>query len=118
MESLSELLERRARDDAAKPFCFFAGSTVSFGDLARRVRRLASGLAALGMRPGDRVAVMLANHPDHPMVFLALAELGVTQIPVNIHLRSLGLEYVLAHSEARAVVADERFAPELQQVLA
>ena len=118
MESLSELLERRARDDAAKPFCFFAGSTVSFGDLAQRVRRLASGFAALGARPGDRVAVMLANHPDHSMVFLALAELGVTQIPVNIHLRGLGLEYVLAHSEARAVVADERFAPELQQVLA
>jgi crotonobetaine/carnitine-CoA ligase len=118
MESLFELLERRARDDAAKPFCFFAGSTVSFGDLAQRVRRLASGFAAHGVRPGDRVAVMLANHPDHPMVFLALAELGVTQIPVNIHLRGLGLEYVLAHSEASAVVADERFAPELQQVLA
>ncbi|HKQ64581.1 MAG TPA: AMP-binding protein [Methylomirabilota bacterium] len=118
MESLSELLERRARDDAAKPFCFFAGSTVSFGDLAQRVRRLATGFAAVGVRPSDRVAVMLANHPDHPMVFLALAELGATQIPVNIHLRGLGLEYVLAHSEARAVVADERFAPELQQVLA
>ncbi|HKQ65430.1 MAG TPA: AMP-binding protein, partial [Methylomirabilota bacterium] len=118
METLSELLERRARDDAAKPFCFFAGSTVSFGDLAQRVRRLASGFAALGVRPGDRVAVMLANHPDHPMVFLALAEVGATQIPVNIHLRGLGLEYVLAHSEARAVVADERFAPELRQVLA
>ena len=117
MESLSELLDRRARDDGAKPFCFFAGAAVSFGDLAQRVRRLADGFAALGVRPGDRVAVMLTNHVDHPMVFLALVELGATQIPVNIHLRGLGLEYVLAHSEARAVVADERFAPELQQVL-
>ena len=117
MQSLSDLLERRARDDAAKPFCFFAGSAISFGELAQRVRRLASGFAALGVRPGDRVAVMLANHPDHPTVFLALVELGATQVPVNIHLRGLGLEYVLAHSEARAVVADERFAPELVQVL-
>lgn len=117
MESLSDLLERRTRDDAAKPFCFFADSTVSFGELQQRVRRLASGFAAVGVRPGDRIAVMLANHPDHPMVFLALVELGATQIPVNIHLRGLGLEYVLAHSGARAVVADERFAPELQQVL-
>jgi carnitine-CoA ligase len=117
MEPLSDLLDRRARDDAARPFCFFADSAVSFGELQQRVRRLASGFAALGVRPGDRVAVMLANHPDHPMVFLALIELGATQIPVNIHLRGLGLEYVLAHSEARAVVADERFAPELRQVL-
>jgi crotonobetaine/carnitine-CoA ligase len=117
MESLSDLLERRARDDAAKPFCFFSGSALSFGELHQRVRRLAGGFAALGVHPGDRVAVMLANHPDHPIVFLALAGLGATQIPVNIHLRGLGLEYLLAHSEARAVVADERFAPELRALL-
>ena len=52
------------------------------------------------VRAGDRVAVMLGNHPDHPVVFLALARLGATQVPVNVHLRGLGLEYVLAHSEA------------------
>src|SRR5512132_673660 len=103
MESISDLLAHRARDDSAKPFCFFAGSSISFGDLHRRVSRLTSGFAALGVSPGDRVAVMFANHPDHPMVFLALARLG--------------LEYVLAHSEARAVVADERFAAELVALL-
>jgi len=118
VDSISELLERRARHDAAKPFCLFEGSTISFADLHDRVNRLANAFAALGIHPGDRVAVMLANHPDHPAVFLALARLGVTQVPLNIHLHGLGLEYVLAHSEARAVVADERFAPALTEVLA
>jgi len=118
VDSISELLERRARDDAAKPFCLCDGASISFAGLHDRVNRLANGLAALGIHPGDRVAVMLANHPDHPVVFLALARLGVTQVPVNIHLRGLGLEYVLAHSEARAVVADERFASALTEVLA
>jgi len=117
MEPLSELIEHRARDDAAKPFCVFDDARLSFGDLRRRVRRLASGFAALGVRPGDHVAVMLGNHSDHPVVFLALAALGATQIPVNVHLRGLGLEYVIAHSEARALVADERFAPELAPLL-
>jgi crotonobetaine/carnitine-CoA ligase len=50
-------------------------------------------------------------------VFLALVRLGATQVPVNVHLRGLGLEYVLAHSEARAVVADECFASELVGLL-
>src|SRR6185503_2110334 len=118
MESISDLLDRRARDDSAKPFCLFAGSVISFGDLHQRVSRLASGFAAFGVRSGDRVAVMLANHSDHPMVFLALARLGATQIPVNIHLRGFGLEYVLTHSEARAIVADARFASELEPILA
>lgn len=118
MESISELLDRRGREDSAKPFCFFEGARLSFGQLDDRVKRLASGFASFGLSPGDRVAVMLANHPDHPVVFLALARLGATQIPINIHLRGLGLEYVLAHSEARAVVADGRFASELSPLLA
>jgi crotonobetaine/carnitine-CoA ligase len=80
------------------------------------VNRLASGFAALGIGPGDRVAVMLANHPDHAAVFLALARLGVTQVPVNIHLRGPGLAYVLTHSETRAIVADERFGAELSSL--
>jgi carnitine-CoA ligase len=117
MEAISDLLDRRARDDSAKPFCVFDGSVVSFGELQQRVNRLATGFAALGIRSGDRVAVMLANHPDHLVVFLALVRLGATQIPVNVHLRGLGLEYVLAHSEARVVVADECYAPLLVALL-
>jgi carnitine-CoA ligase len=118
MESIGELLERRVRDDPARPFCVFEGSRTSFGELGDRVNRLATGFAAMGLSPGDRVAVMLANHPEHVMVFLALAGLGATQVPINIHLRGLGLEYVLAHSEARAIVADERFASALTPVVA
>jgi len=103
METIGELVARRARDDSDKPFCFFGGSITSFGELGDRVSRLANGLAALGVAAGDRVAVMLANHPDHPAVFLALVRLGVTQVPINIHLHGVGLEYVLRHSEARAI---------------
>jgi len=117
MERLDDLVARRARDDSGKPFCFFGGSITSFGELGERVGRLASDLAALGVAAGDRVAVMLANHPDHPAVFLALVRLGVTQVPINIHLRGVGLEYVLRHSEARAIIADARFAPELSTIL-
>ena len=93
MEVISDLLDRRARDDSPKPFCVFDGSVVSFGALQQRVNSLATGFAALGIRSGDRVAVMLANHPEHLVVFLAVVRLGATQIPVNVHLRGLGLEY-------------------------
>jgi acyl-coenzyme A synthetase/AMP-(fatty) acid ligase len=79
VDSIADLLERRARDDAAKPFCLFDDASISFADLHDRVNRLANGFAALGLHPGNRVAVILANHPDHPVVFLALARLGVTQ---------------------------------------
>jgi crotonobetaine/carnitine-CoA ligase len=118
MESIRALVERRGRDERASPFCFFEDACLTFGDLDQRVNRLANGLATLGLAPGDRVAVMLANHPDHVCALLALAKLGITQVPINVHLKDLGLRYLLEHSQPRAVVADSRFAPELVVALA
>ena len=117
MESIGDLLARRGRDDGASTFCFFDDSRITFAELERSVKRLATGLASLGLGPGDRVAVMLTNHPDHVVAFLALATLGVTQIPINIHLRGLGLRYVVEHSEARAILADQRFSTEIASTL-
>lgn len=116
-EPITELLARRGRDERDRPFCFVGDGVVTFGDLAAVVDRLAAGLRGLGIRPGDRVAVVLLNHPEHIFSFLALARLGATQIPVNVHLRALGLRYLLEHSEARAVIAEPRIATELREAL-
>lgn len=118
METIRGLVERRGRDDAARPFCRFGDGVLTFGDLDREVNRLANGLTRSGVGPGDRVAVMLPNHPDHLLTFLALAKLGATQVPINVHLKGLGLRHLLEHSEARVVVADSRYGPALLAALA
>jgi crotonobetaine/carnitine-CoA ligase len=106
---LRDLIERRGRDDRDAPFCFFGDEVVTFGALDAAVNRLANGLAEIGIRPGDRVAVMLPSHPDHINAVLALAKLGATHVPVNVHQKGMGLQYLLAHSEACAVIADARY---------
>ena len=117
MDSIRKLLERRARDDGARPFCLHQDTVITFGELDHVVNRLANGFAGLGVAPGDRVAVILPTHTDHIYTFLALAKLGVTQVPINIHLRELGLRFPLEHSEARVVVADARCGPALGPIL-
>ena len=82
-----------------------------------RVNRFANGLLALGLKRGDRVAVMLPNHPDYVVAFLAAARIGVCQVPVNINLRGAGLAYVLEHSELRGLIVDARFATQVVPVL-
>ena len=114
---LDELVARRARDDGGRPFCLFGDAVVTFAELAERVGRLAAGLAARGLGPGGMVAVMLDNHPDHVVTFLALARLGAPQVPVNVQLRGPGLRYLLEHSGARAVIADVRHAEALVPAL-
>ncbi|MFF5991896.1 ATP-dependent acyl-CoA ligase [Prauserella flavalba] len=86
------------------------GERLTFGDVDRRSGELASALAALGTRRGDRVAVMLRNQPEFPLLWLALARIGAVLVPVNTSYRELDGEHVLAHSGARFAVTTGEFA--------
>ena len=108
-DTLGGLLERSARDDGSRVYCRFGEQEITCRALDERVNRLANGLARLGLREGDRVAVMLANHPDHVYTFFALAKLGVTWVPINVHLKGASLEYIIRHAEPRAVIADAAY---------
>jgi crotonobetaine/carnitine-CoA ligase len=116
--TLRQLLEIRAREDGGRPYCFFEDETITFGELESRVNRLANGFLTLGLRAGDRVAVMLPNHPDHIYTLFALAKLGVTYVPVNVNLKGDSLDLLLNLSDPRAVVADRRYSGALAEVLA
>lgn len=117
MSEIVEWLARRGREDRDRPACRFGETVLSFGALAGAVEALARGLQRVGVRPGDHVAVLLPNHPDHVVAFLALIRLGAVQVPGNIRLRTEGLRYLLAHAEARVVVADPALLPELGSAL-
>ncbi len=115
--TIRELLDRRVAEDPDFVYCRFGDEALTLAELDRRVNRLANGLLALGLKRGDRVAVMLPNHPDYVVTFLAAARIGLCQVPVNINLRGAGLEYVLEHSKLRGLIADARFAPQIVPVL-
>jgi crotonobetaine/carnitine-CoA ligase len=117
-ETIAEQLVQRARRDPDFVYCRFGETALTIGDLAEQVERFARGLAALGIRSGDRVAVMLPNHPDYVVVFLALVRLGACQIPVNVHLRGAGLQYLIEHSAPRAAIVDQRYEEQIAPALA
>jgi crotonobetaine/carnitine-CoA ligase len=116
--SLRDLIERRGRDNRHDPFCVFEDTVVTSGMLDAAVNRVANGLGSIGVGPGDRVAVMLPNHPDHIYTLLALVKLGATHVPVNVHLKDAGLRCLLEDAEVRAVVADRRYHDEMAAALA
>ena len=87
------------------------GERLSFAEIDRRTNRTANALAGLGIGPGDRVGLMLRNHPAFPLTWLALAKLGAVMVPVNVYYRSHDAGYLLAHSGARALVTADEFVP-------
>jgi long-chain acyl-CoA synthetase len=92
---------------------WFDGGWHRSADLFERGRRLAGGLEGLGIRPGDRVAVMLPNCPEVGVSYGALWRAGAAITPVIFLLPPPELRYVLEHSGATAVIT----APELLGVV-
>ena len=100
-----------ARNDGGRVFARFGEQTLTFTDFDEQSDRIAAGLRRLGIGPGDRVGVMLANCPASIALLFGLAKAGAVWIPLNIQLRAEQLRYILNHAEPHAVIADADFIP-------
>ena len=90
----------------------------TYGELDARVRRLASALAARGVRRGDTVAVMAPNVPAMLELHYAVPGLGAILNALNVRLDAPALAFCLAHGGAKVVVTDPEYAPAMKPALA
>ncbi|MCP4690334.1 MAG: AMP-binding protein, partial [Desulfobacterales bacterium] len=81
-----------------------------------RVNRLAHGLLSLGLKKGDRVAVLLENSIEIIEVYLATAKTGVVIVPINFRLLGKDIEYIVNNSDAAAFIVHDEFTPEVDGV--
>ncbi|BBY66115.1 AMP-binding protein [Mycolicibacterium helvum] len=94
-----------------------AGSA-TYREVAQESRRLAAGLSVLGVRPGDRVGMLVANYPEFVSVKFAIARVGAIAVPFNYLYRESELAFVLADSECRVLVTMTEFGSlDYQQML-
>ena len=84
--------------------------SLTFGDVARRVRELALGLHALGIRAGDRVSIWSENRPEWNLADLAALAIGAVDVPIYATQTRSQVEYILADSAARAIFVSPAFA--------
>ena len=82
------------------------GETYSYDDLKRLSDRLASGLRAVGVERGARVALMLAQTPEHAIAHIAIFKLGAVSVPLSRLFGPDALRYRLADSGARVLMTD------------
>ena len=78
----------------------------SFDDLKRLSNRCANALSGLGVRRGDRVAVLLPQRPETAIAHLAIYKLGAVAVPLFIQFGPDALKHRLADSGARALITD------------
>lgn len=80
----------------------------TYRQLNDQVEQTRQGLAALGLRPGDLIAVQLPNWWEQIVASLAIIDLGAVLVPVSIRLRG-ELKYILEFTAARAIVLPEAY---------
>jgi fatty-acyl-CoA synthase len=92
-----------------RPYVLTDEVTLSYRDVVQQSERIARGLRSLGVRPGDRVALVLANVPEFVPLVFAIWRLGATAIPVNYLFKAKELAYVIGQSQCRAVITMSSF---------
>ncbi|MFB6889976.1 long-chain fatty acid--CoA ligase [Kitasatospora sp. NPDC056327] len=98
------------RPDA--PAVIWESTAVGYRELWERARACAAELRRHGIGPGDRVALLLPNGPQFPVVYYGTLALGATVVPLNAQLRAAEIGFVLADSGARALVCADATAEE------
>ena len=110
------LLTRNAAHGSRSAFIDEQG-TLSYGELDERVRRLAAGLQALGLRREERVLLLMHDCNDWPVSFLGAMYAGIVPVAVNTLLTVDDYAYMLEHSRAQAVLVSAALLPTLQAAM-
>src|SRR6266705_5115777 len=110
-QTLGLLPERAARRWGPREGLAFQGTRWTFAELHMRVDAVAKGLLALGIAPGDKVALWMVNRPEWIDVMFAIMKIGAVLVPVNTRFRTEDMAYVLGQSDAAAVILAERSGP-------
>jgi long-chain acyl-CoA synthetase len=117
--SLTALLETAMREYAALPAFTCVGQTVTYREVDERSRDLAAYLqSVVGVRKGDRVAVMMPNLVAFPTSLIALARIGAVQVNVNPMYTPRELEHQLNDAGAQTIIVFSGVSSTVAEVLA
>ena len=112
-ESFCDVVREHAKQQGDIIAFTYDNEEISFAELDEGADRVANGLAALGVTPGERVAFLGKNHPLYFEAFLGAARIGAVMTPVNWRLAPPEVAYILGNCEARVVFVGEGFAEAL-----
>jgi long-chain acyl-CoA synthetase len=98
------MFSRSAQRFSRRPALYFFGKTISYQECRRLVERFACGLAALGIRKGDRVALCLPNSPQAVIAYFGILRAGGIVVACNPTYTEHELSHQLRDAGARAIV--------------
>jgi crotonobetaine/carnitine-CoA ligase len=93
------------------------GVEKTYADIHLDTNRLATGLLALGLKPGDHASLMMKNSLSNVDVWFAMCKAGIVEVPINTAYRGQLLQYIIQHSKSKAIFIDEEYLGYLAVIL-
>src|SRR6202158_1366240 len=112
------LVDRNVDEGRAEKLAFTdAVSELTYGELQKQSCRLANLLRRLGVRREERVAMLMLDTTDFPIVFLGAIRAGIVPVPLNTLLTSDQYAYVLADCRARVLFISQALLPVVKDMV-
>ncbi len=115
---LSVFLERTAADHPDYIAATLNEVDLTYDQINDKVNGMAHGLVKLGVKKGDRVALLLPNSPTYIIAFYALMKIGAVAANINVSIHGEELKTLLVDSEARILITLDLFLQNVYQVVA
>ena len=113
--SIAEAFVRNAERAPEKLCLRFEGEEICYQGMRERAEGFGAGLAAWGLRPGERIALFLGNHPDLLAAYVGTHLAGGVVVPVNSQYRRGELRHIFGDAGVRLCLTDEERKPELER---
>lgn len=104
---LWDILESRIKEYGEKAvFLYFKDQKITYKKFGENIDRIANGLLDFGIKPRDKVCIVMPNCSEWLYSYFALQRIKAVAVPINIHLKGESLKYILDASEAKAIFTD------------
>lgn len=105
MLNLAIVLSENAQRLADQTAVICGQRKMTYGQLEEATNRLANALATLGLKPGQKVIIMLPNVPEFVVGYFGVLKTGAVVVPINILYKAREIEFLLEDSEAVGIIA-------------
>jgi len=115
--TLGERLAETARKYPRRVALIHEKRKISYREFDAQSEGFAAGLNSLGIKPGDRVGILLGNSPEFAISYFGIVKAGATAVPLNTFLTVPELEYIIQDSGMRALVTSGEFRDKANKII-
>jgi crotonobetaine/carnitine-CoA ligase len=113
----AHILRRQAARIGGRVFVSCNGEHITYAQADQRAERMASALAGLGIKKGERVAILLKNRVEYLDLWFGLSRIGAIQLPLNTAYKAPQLAHTLKRSPPAALVVEDDLLPEMEGLI-